>query len=111
MPGSLGRALAIVLFVGLLAAVLVLDRGSTTGGTAAVPPKAGAGAVSQPSSRYGFSLQEVSKASGIDFVHQAPTLDAKLNHIMPQIASMGAGVSAVDFDRDGWQDLYATNSG
>ena len=62
-------------------------------------------------SRYGFRLEEVSKASGIDFVHQAPTLDAKLDHIMPQIASMGAAVSVVDFDRDGWQDLYVTNSG
>src|ERR1043165_5292585 len=62
-------------------------------------------------SRYGFRLEEVSKASGIDFHHQAPRLDAKLNHIMPEVASMGAAVSVVDFDRDGWQDLYVTNSG
>ncbi len=51
---------------------------------------------------YGFHLQESAKASGIDFVHKAPTLDVKLNHIMPQVASMGAAVSIVDFDRDGW---------
>ncbi len=25
---------------------------------------------------------------------------------MPQVASMGAAVSVVDFDRDGWQDIY-----
>ncbi|HEX8844060.1 MAG TPA: CRTAC1 family protein [Pyrinomonadaceae bacterium] len=62
-------------------------------------------------SRYGFKLEEVSRASGIDFKHQAPTLDPKLDHIMPQVASMGAAVSVVDFDRDGWQDLYVTNSG
>ena len=30
---------------------------------------------------------------------------------MPQIASMGASVAVADFDRDGWQDLYVTNSG
>ena len=30
---------------------------------------------------------------------------------MPQVASMGAAVSVVDFDRDGWHDLYVTNSG
>ena len=30
---------------------------------------------------------------------------------MPQVASMGAAVSIVDFDRDGWQDIYVTNSG
>jgi hypothetical protein len=61
--------------------------------------------------RYGFRLEEVSKACGIDFVHRAPQLDPKLSHIMPQVASMGAAISVVDFDRDGWQDLYATNSG
>ncbi|HEX6624223.1 MAG TPA: CRTAC1 family protein [Pyrinomonadaceae bacterium] len=61
--------------------------------------------------RYGFHLEEVSKQVGIDFTHRAPRLDAKLEHIMPQVASMGAAVSVVDFDRDGWQDLYVTNSG
>src|SRR4051812_48695421 len=55
--------------------------------------------------RYGFHLEEVSKKVGVDFTHQAPTLDAKLEHIMPIIASMGAGVSIVDFDRDGWPDI------
>ena len=30
---------------------------------------------------------------------------------MPQVASMGAAVSIVDFDRDGWPDIYVTNSG
>ena len=29
---------------------------------------------------------------------------------MPQVASMGASVSIVDFDRDGWSDIYVTNS-
>jgi enediyne biosynthesis protein E4 len=61
--------------------------------------------------RYGFYFEEVSKQSGIEFVHASPTLDAKLSHIMPIIASMGAAVSIVDFDRDGWNDIYVTNSG
>lgn len=43
-------------------------------------------------------------------MHQGPTLDPKLNHIMPQVASMGAAVSIVDFDRDGWEDIYVVNS-
>ena len=60
--------------------------------------------------RHGFYFEEVSRAAGVNFVHQAPTLDAKLNHIMPQVASMGASVSIVDFDRDGWPDIYVTNS-
>ncbi len=61
--------------------------------------------------RYGFRLTESAKAAGLDFVHQAPTLDPKLAHIMPQVASRGAAVSVADFDRDGWNDLYVTNSG
>ncbi len=67
--------------------------------------------VSAALARHGLFFEEVAKASGIDFVHQAPTLDHKLDHIMPQVASMGAGASIVDFDRDGWQDIYLTNSG
>jgi len=61
--------------------------------------------------RFGFRLRESAKALGIDFVHQAPTFDARLGHIMPQVAAMGAAVAVVDFDRDGWQDLYVTDSG
>jgi hypothetical protein len=61
-------------------------------------------------SRHGFYLQEVSHAAGINFVHQSPKLDPKLDPIMPEVASMGASVSIVDFDRDGWPDIYVTNS-
>ena len=61
-------------------------------------------------SRFGFRLVESAKALGIDFEHQGPTFDAKLAHIMPQVASTGAAVSIVDVDRDGFQDVYVTNS-
>src|SRR5258705_4595108 len=44
-----------------------------------------------------------------NFVHDAPTLDPRLAHIMPQVASMGAAVSVVDVDRDGLPDLYVTD--
>jgi hypothetical protein len=60
--------------------------------------------------RHGFYLEEVSRAAGINFVHQSPKLDPKLDSIMPEVASMGASVSIVDFDRDGWPDIYVTNS-
>jgi hypothetical protein len=51
--------------------------------------------------RYGFHFQEVAKAAGMTFSHQAPTFDPQLNHVMPEVASLGAAVSVVDFDRDG----------
>ncbi len=59
---------------------------------------------------FGFYLEEASRQAGIDFTHQSPELDPRLNHILPQIASMGASISICDFDQDGWNDLYLTNS-
>ena len=87
--------------VAALAAVAVLN------GRAAGTSVAGG---SDPVQRYGFRLDQVNSAAGIDFVHAAPTFDAQLEHIMPQVASTGASVSVVDFDRDGWQDVYVTTS-
>ena len=59
---------------------------------------------------FGFYLEEVSSALGIDFVHQSPILDSRLNHILPTIASTGASVSVVDYNNDGWNDFYLTSS-
>ncbi len=92
-----------ILLLGLLATPLVIKRIAAHN----KPAVSTGGALS----RYGFSFQEVSKAAGIDFRHTSPHLDAKLAHIMPQVASMGAAVSIVDFDRDGWPDIYVTNGG
>ncbi|MGI8566129.1 MAG: CRTAC1 family protein [Pyrinomonadaceae bacterium] len=106
MQSRIAKILLVVFFVALLATPLVLKRFSGAGGATA-----GKTDTKAALNRYGFHLEEVSKASGISFTHTAPKLDAKLDHIMPQVASMGAAVSVVDFDRDGWQDLYVTNSG
>ena len=97
------RVALTVLFIGLLATPLVIKRIAAHNKPSAPP--------SGVLSRYGFQFQEVSKAAGIDFHHTSPHLDSKLAHIMPQVASMGAAVSIVDFDRDGWPDIYVTNSG
>jgi hypothetical protein len=101
------RIALILFFIGLLAFPLVYKR-------LAARNKVAATTAANPSAalaRYGFALTESSKESGIAFKHSAPHLDAKLNHIMEQVASMGAAVSVVDFNRDGWQAIYVTNSG
>ena len=97
------RVLVTLGFVALLAGVAVLNR-------------AGSGAADGASdrltamARYGFRLDEVARMAGIDFVHRGPTFDARLGHIMPNVASVGAAVAVADFDRDGWNDFYVTNS-
>src|SRR5574341_886681 len=106
MQSRIPRILLFAFFIGLLAFPLVYKR-------IVARNSAASNATASPStalSRYGFSLTESAKASGIEFKHTAPTLDAKLGHIMEQVASMGAAVAVVDFDRDGWQDMYVTNS-
>ena len=98
------RLVLAVVFAGLLATPYLMRRFGPRAAPAA--PAAGVDARAQ----YGFRLTESAKAAGLDFVHEAPTLDAKLAHIMPQVASMGAAVSVGDFDADGHPDLYVTNS-
>jgi hypothetical protein len=58
----------------------------------------------------GIHLSEVAHASGIDFVHQSPTLDPKVAHISAHIAALGACVSVADVNNDNWPDLYFTSS-
>jgi len=94
------RILLTVIFVLLLAVPVVLKHFRTRGETANASLDANAAIT-----RYGFHLAEVAKSAGLDFIHTAPTLDPRLNHIMPQVASMGAAVSIVDYDRDGCRHL------
>jgi hypothetical protein len=100
------RVVVSVIFVGLVFSPLAIKRFEARRGAAKTKLDA-----QTALGRHGFYFEEVAHAAGVNFVHQAPSLDAKLNHIMPQVASMGASVSIVDFDRDGWPDIYVTNSG
>ena len=93
--------------VGSLVAVWALNR-SAAGGDSVASGFSRKEEVS--SARYGFRLEQVASQVGVEFVHEGPTFDARLAHIMPQVASMGAAVSVADFDRDGLQDIYVTNS-
>ena len=100
------RIILTVVFIGLLAIPLLVKRAAnkkTLADRTTLDTQASL-------ARHGFHLEEVSQIAGVNFTHQAPVLDAKLAHIMPQVASMGASVSVVDFDHDGWPDFYVTSS-
>src|SRR5215813_5658100 len=83
------RIILTVFFIGLLATPFVIKRLSAS-------KEATTSSTSTALTRYGLNFAEVAKASGIDFTHAAPKLDPKLDHIMTQIASMGAAVSIAD---------------
>jgi hypothetical protein len=99
------RALVGVFFIALLATPLVIKQMSARQAVGSTLE-----AKATALTRHGFYLEEVAHAAGINFIHQAPALDHQLDPIMPEVASLGAAVSIVDFDRDGWLDLYVTNS-
>src|SRR5580704_16485270 len=92
MTGNrIARVLLSIFFVGLLITPLVIKRISSRRD----PNRVGFDSATALA-RHGFYFQEVSHAAGINFVHQAPALDPKLEPIMPEVASMGASVSIVD---------------
>ena len=106
MKKPVARTLLIIFFICLLFTPLLIRRLN-----ARDEARKSAVSASTALARYGFRFGESAKAAGIDFKHEAPTFDQKLSHIMPQVAVVGAAVSIVDFDRDGWSDFYVTNSG
>ena len=103
--GPVARALLIIFFLGLIATPVVMKRIAARRKSSGMQINESAAL-----SRYGFYLQEVSQQAGVHFTNEAPHLDPKLEPIMPEVASMGASVSVVDYDRDGWPDFYVTNS-
>ncbi len=89
------RFIVMVAFVAAIAAVIVLNVRAAGGGASASET---------------IHLSEVAHASGIDFVHQSPTLDPKVAHVAAHLAALGACVSVADVNNDGWPDLYFTSS-
>jgi hypothetical protein len=101
------QRIAWIVWTFLLVASLAAVRALNQSALASPPPDEGVGVSDL---RFGFQLAESAKRRGVDFVHEAPTFDSRLDHIMPQVASTGAAVAVADFDKDGWQDFYVTNS-
>lgn len=102
---SKARIFVILLFVCLLATPIVYKHIARQRQMAR-----GADREAAAMARYGFYMTQSAAAAGVHFRHEEPVLDPKLKPIMPLIASMGASVSVVDFNRDGWPDFYVTNS-
>ena len=101
-PSSI-RPVITVLFIILLATPFLLSRWLERDADDSNADDIDAG-------RYGFRLTDATAAAGIDFIHVKPELDPALDPIMPHLTALGASVSVMDYDNDGWQDLYVTRS-
>ena len=55
---------------------------------------------------YGVQFQDVTVSSGIHFRHERAASDQKL-----YLETMGAGVGWIDYDQDGFLDIFFVNSG
>lgn len=102
---ALYKIITTILFIGLLAGSALLS-----GKNLFSSDKNNLQREAQSLGQYGFYLEPVNKEAGINFTHLSPDVDPKLKPIERQIASMGASVSICDFDNDGWNDIYFTNS-
>lgn len=94
-------------FIGIAIAAAVLIVGSRVQRryrpTEPPPPAPGAGPI---------RLTDATAEAGIRHVHQALVVDPSIANVGPLILANGGGpgASVVDFDGDGWPDLYLTNS-
>jgi hypothetical protein len=93
------------------------NSGSTESGSAGAPAatgvptsKSGPGGPALPTPPIPAGaedlFEDVSERAGLRFVHQLCD-----DHIANILESNGAGGAVLDFDRDGWMDLFLVNSG
>lgn len=58
-----------------------------------------------------FRFQEISQKANVAVQHHKVLLDPKLQNIMPWMCSVGAAVSAADYNNDGLVDVFVSSSG
>jgi enediyne biosynthesis protein E4 len=93
----LRRTLIQLLFVALCVSVWWFDRESKRSAVSATQ-------------KLGFAFEDHTAASGVQFQHRVAPIDERARNAQDHVMAVGAAVSAVDFDQDGWIDLYFTNS-
>ena len=101
--GRISRPVWIVAAILSMALAVLLKTGLTH-------PKSKTSERPQVSNTPPTTFRDVTQAAGILHRHRKPTLDRKLDNIMAWVCSVGAAACAGDFDRDGFVDLFVTNS-
>ena len=85
--------------VGFLALVVYTAWQGQRAGSAPLDPSAS-----------GLRFREVSREVGIEFRHEATSIDPRLSNLTPHITGVGAAVSIADVDGDRLPDLFALTS-
>jgi len=58
-----------------------------------------------------FRLRELSRQAKMAVTHQKVLLDHQIDNVMPWMSSVGAAVSAADYNNDGLIDIFVSSSG
>jgi hypothetical protein len=92
------------------AAVLLATAGLLAG---AAPPSGGAGAPAAPGVpvRAALRFEEVGARAGARFVHHTRRFPGRYAATLEMFTSGGAAAAVGDYDGDGWDDLFVTDSG
>jgi hypothetical protein len=56
------------------------------------------------------SFEDVTRTAGVGHRHHGPSVDERLRNLGPWFTALGAGGAVGDYDNDGYEDIYVTDS-
>ena len=56
------------------------------------------------------AFEDITESAGVGHRHYGPKVDKRLQNMGPWFTALGSGGSAGDFNNDGYEDLYVTNT-
>jgi hypothetical protein len=107
IESALRRSLVFIIFalIPLIGLLVYLNFRGDDEAAVEIKPEAPEGRKVDQAALPRLPMVDVTKASGVDFVHHAGKQGEKL---LPE--TMGSGVAVLDYDQDGNQDLFFVNS-
>jgi hypothetical protein len=95
-----------LLALGSAILIFLLIQSTLAGQTARFRSAAASSGQSPDANPFGIQFRDVTESSGIHFRHERAASEQKL-----YLETMGAGVGWIDYDQDGFLDIFFVNSG